>query len=72
VKSIFFNVNKPIGAGIIQNFNICIINKKFKRSMFTKIGKIRNSNLKKSGDLQSTTDNKSIIKVGDNTSGVKF
>ena len=70
MKSIFFNVKKPIGAGIIQNFNICIINKKLKRSMFTKIGKIRN--LKKSGDLLSTTDNKSIIKVGDNTSGLNF
>jgi len=71
MKSIFLNVNKPIGAGTIQYFNISILNKKLKRSMFTKISKIRN--LKKSGDLLSAIDNKSIIKVVDNTSaGLNF
>ena len=55
MKSIFFNVNKSIGAGTIQNFNICIINKRLKRSMFTKGN--NSIVLKKSGELMLNTTN---------------
>jgi len=59
MKSIFYSAitiaGKSIGAGFT-----------FKRNMFTKGGNIKN--LKKSGDLISTTGNESVIKIGGNIS----
>lgn len=57
MKSIFFSViikiDKSIGVGYFFN----------KRNMFTKVGNVRNLNLKKSGDLITISGNEVVKKV---------
>jgi hypothetical protein len=53
------NYYKIVIVGGLNN-----LNQIYKRSMFTKVGNVRN--LKKSGDLISTTDNNIIIKTAVN------
>jgi hypothetical protein len=66
MKSIFLSAititGKPIGAGVIQYFNISIFNKKIKRSMFTKGN--HSMVLKKSGEIMINTSfkNDTILK----------
>jgi len=67
---LFINLNNIQKKQRKENFKIVIVvglnnlNQIYKRSMFTKVGNVRN--LKKSGDLISTTNNNIIIKTASN------